>query len=92
MTHPIPFQCSVCVNAPLRRLSHATIKGHEDHFYHIGTQREARGVAMGVYRYIYTPPPKKKISLPYNFFMWLLVVLFTCGTLTCFDFEIGMTS
>jgi len=25
-------------------------------------------------------------------FMWLLVVLFTCGTLTCFDFEIGMTS
>ena len=34
---------------------------------------------------IYTP----KIILPYKF---LLAVLFTCGTLTCFDFEIGMTS
>ena len=41
----------------------------------------------GIYRYI--PPLKKKISLPYKF---LLAVLFTCGTLTCFDFEIGMTS
>ena len=30
-----------------------------------------------------------QISLPYKF---LLAVLFTCGTLTCFDFEIGMTS
>jgi len=44
-----------------------------------------RGVAMGGYISIYTP----KISLPYKF---LLAVLFTCGTLTCFDFEIGMTS
>ena len=34
---------------------------------------------------VYTP----KISLPYKF---LLAALFTCGTLTCFDFEIGMTS
>jgi len=45
---------------------------------------------------VYTPPKKKKISLPYNFYVVtgcsLLAVLFTCGTLTCFDFEIGMTS
>jgi len=37
---------------------------------------------------IYSIPPQK-ISLPYTF---LLAVLFTCETLTCFDFEIGMTS
>jgi len=35
---------------------------------------------------VYIPP---KISLPYKF---LLAVLFTCGALTCFYFEIGMTS
>ena len=35
---------------------------------------------------VYVPP---KISLPYKF---LLAVLFTGDTLTCFDFEIGMTS
>ena len=46
------------------------------------------GRSDGGYIGIYNP----KIILPYKFFMWLLVVLFTCGTLTCFDFEIGMTS
>jgi len=42
---------------------------------------------------IYTPPPpkKKKISLT-NYVSSLLAVLFTCGTLKCFDFEIGMTN
>ena len=37
---------------------------------------------------VYIPP--KSVYL--TNFMWLLVVLITCGTLTCFDFEIGMTS
>jgi len=44
------------------------------------------GRSEGVYRYIY---PKNQSTVPYKF---LLAVLFTCGTLTCFDLEIGMTS
>jgi len=73
----------------------------------------SRGVATGVYRYIY-PPNQSTLQI----FMWLpvvfflfdpgqfdivpvyalarvsftIVVLFTCGTLTCFDLETGMTS
>jgi len=43
-----------------------------------------RGVATGGIS-VYIP---LKISLPYKF---LLAVLFTCGTLTCFDFEIGIS-
>ena len=47
-----------------------------------------RGVATGgVYRYIY---PQNQSTL--QIFIRLQVVLFICGTLTCFNFEIGMTS
>jgi len=41
---------------------------------------------------VYIPPQTKKNQSTLQIFMWLLVVLFTCGTLTCFDFEISMTS
>ena len=47
-----------------------------------------RGVATGEYIGTYTP----KISRTLAYVSSLLAVLFTCGTLTCFDFEIGMTS
>ena len=43
-----------------------------------------RGVATGGIS-VYIPPKKAFVSS-------LLAVLFTCGTLTCFDFENGMTS
>jgi len=49
-------------------------------------QRRSDG---GVYRYIY---PQKSVYLTNFYVVSLLVVLFTCGTLTCFHFEIGMTS
>ena len=56
-----------------------------------------RGVATGGYIGIYTPPPNQSTLQIINcrtlaFVSSLLAVLFTCGTLTCFDFEIGMTS
>jgi len=61
---------------------------------------QSRGVATGGIS-VYISPPQKKISLPYKFLYdyWLLFFLFDWrssysarGTLTCFDFEIGMTS
>jgi len=55
-----------------------------------GQGRIATGEGISVY---ITPPPKKKKSVYLtNFVSSLLAVLFTCGTLKCFDFEIGMTS
>ena len=51
-----------------------------------------QGRSDGGYIGIYTPPPKKKSVYLTNFVSSLLAVLFTCRTLTCTDFEIGVTS
>ena len=75
-------QISVVIDAVILAVNFTLYRRRE-----IVTSPLSRGVATGGgYIGIYTPPPK--ISLPYKF---LLAVLFTCGTLTSFDFEIGMT-
>jgi len=51
-----------------------------------------RGVATGIYRYIYPPQKKNQSTLQILLAAYTIAVLFTCGTLKCFDFEIEMTS
>ena len=60
------------------------------HFFDDYRPRNRLGRSDGGYIGIYTPRKKNQSTL--QIFMCLLVVLFTCVTLTCFDFEIGMTS
>ena len=74
---------SVSWNAGLTSRHHACLSKHAA--AEGVAKPDQQGRSDGVYIGIYTPQNQSTLQI-------LLAVLFTCGTLTCFDFEIGMTS